>query len=327
MSPFVVILVLNWNSGEDTLRCIRSLEPQSYGNFRILVIDNGSTDGSAARLRAAIGTSERIALIENPVNLGYAGGNNLGMQRALTEGADYIWLFNNDAVAEPDTLARLVAAAEADPRIGLLSPLIREDGGAVVQFAGGRIDLDLPSYTPTQEIAQGRAWQDSAPDRVVLWGTAMLVRRATAERIGLLNEGLFAYWEDIDYSIRSMNAGFRNTLVFDTAIFHAPKPTIDDPLQVKPYYFYFMARNELLLWRKFCRPWQQLRATSWSLRRQVAQLAHMQASAAHVDAVRAGIWDGICGRHGPYRPPGAIRRQAGGAILSVAKRVFATASA
>lgn len=325
-SPLVIVLVLNWNGSEETLRCVRSLEQQGYGNFRILVIDNGSTDGSAAVLRAAFGASARLSLIESPVNLGYAGGNNLGMRRALAEGAAYIWLFNNDAVAEPDTLAKLVEAGEADPRIGLLSPLVREDGSAdVVQFAGGLVDLDLPSYRPTQDVAQGRAWHASAAERIALWGTALLVRRQTAERIGLLDEGLFAYWEDIDYSIRSMNARFRNVLVFDTAIFHAPKPSIDDPLRVKPYYFYFMVRNELLLWRKFCRPLPQLRAMFWNLRRQVAQAARMQASAAHVDAVRAGIWDGICGRTGPYRPPGTMRRQAGGAILSVAKRVFATA--
>ena len=318
MPPLVAIVVLNWNGAEDTLRCIASLARQTHPNFRILVVDNGSTDGSTERLRAL---GDRITLIESQENLGYTGGNNLAIREALKGEAGYVWLFNNDAVAEPDTLARLVAACEADPGIGLASPLVRDDADpALIHFAGGRFDLDTPIYEPTEDLEKARAWQEADPGHMALWGTAMLARRALVEKIGLLDERIFAYWEDIDYSIRGALAGFRNVMVFDAVVFHAAKPTILSPREVKPYYFYFMTRNELLLWRKFCPLKKYLRAALWTLRRQSRQIERMRDSQAHVDAVRAGIWDGFLGKGGAYHPPGGLARLGSGAIMAAGKR-------
>jgi len=303
-TPSVAIVVLNWNGGADTLRCIASLERQTYPNFRILVVDNGSTDGSVAALRAL---GERITLIESAENLGYTGGNNLAIRAALKGDFGYIWLFNNDAVAEPDTLAKLVAACEADPKVGLASPLVRDDADpAIIHFAGGRFDLDTPIYEPTEDLGKARGWQTADPGHMALWGTAMLARRALVEKIGLLDERIFAYWEDIDYSIRSALAGFRNIMVFDAVISHAAKPTIRSPQEVKPYYFYFMTRNEILMWRKFCRPVKFLKSVRWTIHRQSRQIARMQDSPAHVDAVHAGIWDGLRGLGGGYVPPNSL---------------------
>ena len=320
MPPLVAIVVLNWNGAEDTLRCIASLARQTHPNFRILVVDNGSTDGSTERLRAL---GDRITLIESQENLGYTGGNNLAIREALKGEAGYVWLFNNDAVAEPDTLARLVAACEADPGIGLASPLVRDDADpALIHFAGGRFDLDTPIYEPTEDLEKARAWQKADPGHMALWGTAMLARRALVEKIGLLDERIFAYWEDIDYSIRGALAGFRNVMVFDAVVFHAAKPTILSPREVKPYYFYFMTRNEILMWRKFCPMKKHLRAALWTILRQSRQIERMRGSQAHVDAVRAGIWDGLRGKGGAYQTPNAVARLSGGAIAAVAKKLF-----
>ena len=325
MPPLVAIVVLNWNGAEDTLRCLESLERQTYPNFRLLVVDNGSTDGSLAALRAL---GERITLIESPENLGYTGGNNLGMRRALADGADYLWLFNNDATAAPDTLARLIATCEADPAIGLASPLVCDDQDhATIHFAGGRFDLAAPTYEPTEDLEKARLWQAAAPGHMALWGTAMLARRALVEKIGLLDDRIFAYWEDIDYSIRSALAGFRNVMVFDAVIFHAAKPTIRSPRDVKPYYFYFMTRNEILMWRKFCPTKKYLRALLWTILRQARQIDRMRDSQAHVDAVRAGLWDGLRGKGGAYQAPNGMARLSGGAIVAAAKRFFPAAQA
>ena len=312
--PLVAIVVLNWNGLADTLRCIESLTLQTYGNFHIFVVDNGSIDDSVERLRAL---GDRITLIESTKNLGYTGGNNLGMERALAEGPEYLWLFNNDAIAKPETLARLIAVAEADAAIGLLSPLVCDEAEpALIHFAGGRFDLDTPIYEPTEDLEKARAWQQADPGHMALWGTAMLVRRTLVEKIGLLDERIFAYWEDIDYSIRAALAGFRNVMVFDAVIFHAAKPTILSPREVKPYYFYFMTRNELLLWRKFCPLKKYLRAALWTLIRQSRQIERMRDSQAHVDAVRGGIWDGLLGKGGAYELPGILGRLGGSTIMA-----------
>jgi len=180
MPPLVYIVVLSWNGLADTLRCVVSLERQTYLNCRILVFDNGSTDGSVAALQA-LGT--RIRLIESAVNLGYTGGNNRAMEAAFADGADYVWLFNNDAVAAPDTLATLVALAEADARIGLVSPVVREGAGADAAVSGcALIDLAGPFYLPTFDLAQAQDWQARFPDHRLL---DPQLRRGVPQRHGV----------------------------------------------------------------------------------------------------------------------------------------------
>jgi GT2 family glycosyltransferase len=298
--PLVCIVVLSWNGLGDTLRCIASLERQTYPNCRILVFDNGSTDGSVAALQA-LGT--RIRLIESAANLGYTGGNNRAMEAALADGADYVWLFNNDAVAAPDTLATLVALAEADARIGLVSPVVREGAGPDAAVSGcALIDLAGPFYSPSFDLAQAQHWQARFPDRIALHGTALLVRRAVVERIGGLDERLFAYWEDIDYSIRSFAAGFRNVMAIAASIEHPPKPSQTAPAEVRPHCYYYVARNELLMWRNFVPKRSRRRAALWSAVRQLHQVRRMPAYPAGIEAVLTGMWDGWCGIGGAWDP-------------------------
>jgi hypothetical protein len=140
------------------------------------------------------------------------------------------------------------------------------------------------------------------PDRIALTGTAMLVSRALYERIGGFDDTLFAYWEDTDYSIRSATTGFRNVVVFDATIFHPGKRTTTAPDAVQPHYYYFMARNELLLWRKCCRRTWFLKAAVWVLRHRLLQIERMPSNQAGIDAILAGIWDGYLARGGRYNP-------------------------
>jgi GT2 family glycosyltransferase len=122
------------------------------------------------------------------------------------------------------------------------------------------------------------------------------------KKIGVLNDRILAYWEDTDYSIRSALAGFINITVLETSIFHPSKSTITSPNDVKPHYYYFMARNEILMWRTFCRPLQTLKAVLWVFRRQLLQIQRMPDNVAGLDAVLAGLWDGCRGVGGDYNP-------------------------
>jgi hypothetical protein len=115
---------------------------------------------------------------------------------------------------------------------------------------------------------------------------------------------LFAYWEDTDYSIRSARAGFRNVVVFATSVFHPGKPTIVSPAGVKPHYYYFMARNEILLWRKVCSRGRFMRSILWVLRHRLVQIERMPENTAGREAILSGLWDGwrdIGGRYDPAR--------------------------
>ena len=119
--PCVYIVVLNWNGWRDTLECMRSLDSMEYRNWHAVIVDNGSTDDSAKRLREAYPT---VPVIENGKNLGFAAGNNVGIRIARKEGADYVFVLNNDVTVFPDTLSQLVGFAEKHPEAALMSPKI-----------------------------------------------------------------------------------------------------------------------------------------------------------------------------------------------------------
>ncbi|MGP8012425.1 MAG: glycosyltransferase family 2 protein, partial [Halobacteriota archaeon] len=140
--PKVAIVVLNWNGKRDTVECLASLNEIDYSNYEILLVDNGSTDGSQKYFRAQY---PEIELIENEMNLGFAEGNNVGIRHAMNGRADYVLLLNNDTFVHPKFLSELVRVAEGGSRIGFVGPKIyyQEWRGQrdVIAFAGGCVNL------------------------------------------------------------------------------------------------------------------------------------------------------------------------------------------
>jgi GT2 family glycosyltransferase len=136
--PDVAIIIVNWNRCDDTLACLASLSRLEYPAYKIIIVDNGSTDGSVMAIRTAY---PQITLIETGDNLGYVGGNNIGLEHARTLGVKYALLLNNDTEVAPNFLNLLLQAAEADPRVGIVGPLIYYfDRPEVIWSAGGAID-------------------------------------------------------------------------------------------------------------------------------------------------------------------------------------------
>jgi GT2 family glycosyltransferase len=296
--PKVAIVILNWNDVQATMACLDAVHATDYGNYSIIVVDNGSSDGSAACLREV----ETIDLITNHTNLGYAGGANVGIDRAMRMGADYIWLLNSDAITLPDVLGRLVAEAEADPRLGLVSPIFCDpDEPDAIEFRLGRFDPEARQASQTTDPAVAAEWQRDYPDQVVVLGTALLIRRRVVEVIGALDSTFFAYVEDVDYCLRAHAAGFSVKAVPGALVGHKFKQPVERPDSVPPYLHYFMTRNYLLLWRKLPGPMLMRKSIIWFLRQRLAQIERMRAAPDAVEAVLAGFWDGIRGVGGPYR--------------------------
>jgi GT2 family glycosyltransferase len=311
--PAVGVVVLNWNDADTTLRCLRSLADTTYSNRRIIVVDNASADGSVQRIASAWGD---VDLIVNAANLGFTGGVNVGIRRAVEAGADYVWLLNSDAVTGPDALGALVAAAEADPNIGLVSPVLHDPAQPDrPEFCLARFDPYARTATQTTDPAVARDWQVNHPDQIVLLGTALLIRRTLIETIGMLDPQFFAYVEDVDFSLRCHGAGFTAVALPDVVVLHKFKQPVEAPASTPPYLHYFMTRNYLLLWRKLPRPHLWRRSTLWFIRERLAQIARMQDQPAAIDAVLAGLWDGFRGIGGPYDPrrriPWLLRRLGG----------------
>jgi len=211
--PLVYVLVLNWCGWRDTVSCVDSLYRQRYENYRVLVIDNGSTDGSVEHLQQALPTQP---IIENGTNLGFAAGNNVGVEVALASGAEYVWLLNNDATADAGALAAMIHTAETNVRIGAVGSVVcaMDDRAKVLAWGGGRI-----------EFFWGRARHQLRPSRRrrrldYVTGASLLVRREAIEDVGFLNEDFFMYWEDADFGCRLRDAGWQIAVADDAYVYH-----------------------------------------------------------------------------------------------------------
>jgi GT2 family glycosyltransferase len=296
--PSVTIIVLNWNSADRTIGCVKALQQLDYDNFRIRLVDNGSTDNSAEELARLKG----IIFTRNAVNLGYTGGNNKAMQDAISDGAEYVWLVNNDAIVPRNCLSKLVSLAETAPEIGLVSPAIRENDDPIdpKKVFCGIPHAHYPQWELVTSSQDALAAQQDGNQHLILYGTALLIKRTLIEKIGFLDERLFAYCEDYDYCMRSMRGGFKNRVAIDACIFHAAVP--DD--ERKPYYFYFVARNYLLVARKYLTVLHYCRYVWWRYR--AARSLVSSLSSVKADAYLAGWWDGVRGRGGSFDPPRGI---------------------
>ncbi|HEY2326992.1 MAG TPA: glycosyltransferase family 2 protein [Gaiellaceae bacterium] len=205
-------VVVNWNGGADTPAALASLAGVDTVSIDIVCVDNGSTDGSDTVI------AERfpgVDLIRVGMNLGFAGGCNVGIGRAIERGADWVLLLNSDAVAEPGIAEALECAERARPDAGLLACVVLHEDGESVQYAGARFN-GLLGYSGRSAVAIPAQMRDVG--RVD--GAGFAVSRAAIERAGLLDERLFAYVEDVEWSLRIREAGFAAVLVPDARVRH-----------------------------------------------------------------------------------------------------------
>ena len=204
--PRVDIIVLSYNGKEDTLECLESLRNLDYPNYRTTVVDNASADGSAD---AVADNFPEVNLIRSPVNLRFAGGNNLALKSTLKEDFQYALLLNNDVVCEPDFLSLMVNSAESRPDVGLAAPKIRYyQPREMLWFAGGSLNLKF-AYMRHRGIGQMDRGQFDIPDtQDFLNGACLLVKAEVFRKTGLLDEDFFLYGEDLDFCIRARKAGY-----------------------------------------------------------------------------------------------------------------------
>jgi GT2 family glycosyltransferase len=296
----VLVVILNWNSPQETLAAVESVLRMDYPNYRLLVIDNGSTDNSADVLAQI--DDPRVELVRSPENLGFTGGCNIGFETAIKNRADYVWLLNNDLVTEAGTLASLVRAAEQDPLIGLVSPLIASlQRPSSYIFAGGYFNPRTLAFATTRDRQLAEQWAREWPEQIMLLGTALLVSVDLVRKIGMMDASMFAYWEDTDFSARSNAAGFRNVIDFASAVYHSEKFPTDTPEEIKPHFWYYNARNGTRFWRKYAGPLSFLRQIIWSYRLQLSHLNMLKNAEVSRQAILSGMWDGWWNKGGPYR--------------------------
>jgi hypothetical protein len=295
--PLVVVVVLSWNGREDTLACLASLARATYGNHRVVVVDNASVDGSPGAV------AERfpgVEVIVNDANLGYAGGMNVGLRRALELDAAHVVLLNNDTEVDPRFIEPLVEEAARRPRAGALcSKVLFAEPRDRIWFAGARFD-PRRGYNGRQ-VGYGAQDSDAfaevvATDRIC--GASVLLPRGAVERVGLLDERLFAYVEDVEWSLRARALGLELLVVPDSRVWHRVSASTGG--ESSPSALYYTTRNTLAV----CERHAPLgRLSTW--RRRAVLLAAMTTQAllarraAAARAVLEGWRDYRHGRFGP----------------------------
>jgi GT2 family glycosyltransferase len=246
--PRILAIVLNWQQADVTLQCVKALRAMSAPSLDILVIDNGSADDSVAVLEE---NQSDFRLLSLPDNMGFAAGNNRGLQLALNEGYDYALLMNNDAFATPDMMVKLLAETGDD--IALISPKIYYEAEPQrIWFANGRqqkYTLDL--CDTGQGELDGRQWETSRDVDYVL-GTCLLVNLPAVGKVGLLDERFFFYFEDLDWSIRLRQAGFRLRLAAAAHLLHRVAFSTGGE-EDAPLRRYHLAHSSVIFWRRHAR--------------------------------------------------------------------------
>ncbi len=247
-TPKVAVLVLTYNGVELTRPCLLSLRASTYANLEIWIVDNASSDSTLATVRREFPEARILAL---PENLGYAGGNNAGMHAVLAEGADLIFLVNNDTRIEPDCVTHLVNAHHAHPRAGMLGPMVYTfDAEPRISSAGGQV---LWPRADAINVGMGEIDRGQYPARAVdfINGCGLLVTRAALERAGMLDESFFMYWEETDWCWRTRQAGFEVRFESAARMYHQA------PIhhrELGPSTLYYVTRNRLRFFARHT-PW------------------------------------------------------------------------
>jgi GT2 family glycosyltransferase len=301
-SPRVAIIVLNWNRPDDTLECLQSLGQIQYDNIEVIIVDNGSTDDSVARIAA---NYPHVTLLCTGRNLGYAGGNNHGLNYALKHGADYVFVLNNDTTVEPDCVLRLVEAGEYDPKIG-------EMGCYVYAYAPPRPFLyaGLKAIRALDRPEMGSYYHDEVRDQLdadgvtpidAAHGCAFMIKRAALEHVNGFDPKFFAVHEEVDFGMRIREAGFEAVAVPKARIYHKVGATFGSASPNRVYYdvrnkvHYFSNRAAAQRRRLPFQFW--IRYTCNGFGRTVKQF--LKGDRAQARAVFQGTRDGILRRQGP----------------------------
>ncbi|MFB3888669.1 MAG: FkbM family methyltransferase [Candidatus Bathyarchaeia archaeon] len=260
--PRVSIIVVNFKNLCETLRCLDALHtrmPACKDKCQLIVVDNGSNDGSDTQLRLHY---RDVTVLSSSHNLGFAGANNRGIRYALDNGADYVFLLNNDAFVDRNTIKCLLEVFDADPTVGIVGATVLDYGNPrFIDNMGASIDY----FTGNSKfIANGEPYREDLEDIDVDYacGAAMMIKREVIDKIGLLPEHYFLYGEEKDYCVHAKKSGYRVVVAAKARVIHKTSSTVKNYLGLKNYYFH---RNRLIFLRLHARPDQYIFAIAHSL--------------------------------------------------------------
>jgi len=246
MSSKTSIIILNWNGLQDTLECLASLKNVTHANYEVIVVDNNSSGNDVEVIEEKYGDFIQKVII-NEKNLGFSGGNNIGIKNALQDNPDYILLLNNDTVVEPDFLTKMIEES-GNEKPGIITPMITYfDDKEKIWSAGGSISkIKASGFT----FGHNDYFKNHIYNKYCTFasGCCMLVKREVIEKVGLLDEDYFLYLEDTDYCQRVVDAGYKLLYVGSSRIYHKVFSTTARESNLLP--LYYSIRNRLYFAKK-----------------------------------------------------------------------------
>lgn len=245
----VAIIILNWNGGDEILDCLKSVFESTHRAIEVVIVDNGSVDGSSDAIRLQF---PQAHFINNPRNLGFAKGSNQGMEWALHRGIRYVLLLNGDARLHPDAIRELLTVVDSEDSAVVACPRMylgcANSGVNRLWFVYGTVNLWAGLFqNPAFNQIDSPKW--SLPrDMEYASGCCMLIPARVLQTVGMLDEAFFAYCEDIDWSIRVRRAGFQLRYVPTAHLWHGSNRRTDRTRTAM--YRYLATRNNLWVVRK-----------------------------------------------------------------------------
>jgi len=249
--PLVAVIIVHWGSPTVTMECMATIRSSNYENLHIIVVDNCSRQ----RLwRDPSKLDREVTYLQSETNLGYAGGNNVGIGKALELKAKYILLLNNDTVVDNDMIIHCVTYLEGHPDVSLISPkILHYSAPQYINVAGGGMDVNTGYSIRFGENEEDFGQFDSEQDITWATGCALFAASSVFEHVGLFDESLFSYCEDDDLSRRILLAGMRMKYYPKAKVWHKGSSVkvnhkISLPTSVATYYFW---RNRLYNLRRY----------------------------------------------------------------------------
>lgn len=239
----VYLVILNYKLADKVIKCVQGVKLSSYKNYQILVVDNNSQDGIEKKIEGL-----GIEFLQSGQNLGYSGGNNLGIKKALERGADYIFILNPDTEVRPDTIEKLLDGLKLYGA-GIGGPKIYFDKKEKrILYAGGIFDQEnvIGRHRGVDEEDSGQ--YDIAEETDFVTGAAMMIKREVIEKIGMLDERFFLYYEDTDYCKRAKDAGFKVMYIPQALVYHENSQSTGLGSSLQDYY---LTRNRMLIASKY----------------------------------------------------------------------------
>ncbi|MBI5806385.1 glycosyltransferase family 2 protein [candidate division TA06 bacterium] len=242
----IYVIILNWNNLHDTLECVNSLKNSSTIVSKIIIVDNGSTDDSGRILKEKYVDERSIEFIVNDKNEGFSRGINIGVIKAIKENPDYILLLNNDAFLDVNCINNLLKAFVANNRCGVAGPRIfyshKKD---IIWQGGGHFNCWTGGNVVPEKNRIPKVFKDEYVNATFMTGCIMLIKREVFEEIGLLDEDIFFYEEDVDFCLRAAKAGFKLIYVPSAVAWHKV-----EGIRITPFAFYNRARSRIIVLRK-----------------------------------------------------------------------------